>query len=104
MVHPRGFACYVSWVKVPESCHPLLSCLIFGLVFLVKLFNRYHGPHAESEGRFTFAPKVTSDLDVQQLGATNKIPFAFPSTVIQRPNSLGNNCGDRVDLVVDLLY
>ena len=47
-------------------------------------------------------PKVTSDPNVKQLSATNKIPFVFPSAVIQRTNSLGDNCRNRVDLVVDL--
>ena len=90
----------MSWVQVSKSCHPLLSCLIFWPLFLAKLSNRYHSAHAKSEGCFTLAPKVTPDPNVQQLRATNKTPFAFPSTVIQRPNSFGDNCGDRVDLVV----
>ena len=94
----------MSWLQVSESCHPLLSCLIFEPLFLAKLSNRYHGAHAESEGCFTLASKVNPDPDVQQLNATNEIPLAFSSTVIQRSNSLGDDCGDRVDLVVDLLY
>ena len=63
LVHPRSFPCYVSWVQVPESCHPLLSCLIFRPLFLAKLSNWYHGAHTKSEGRFTLAPKVTPDPD-----------------------------------------
>ena len=71
---------------------------------LAKLSNWYHGAHVESEGCFTLASKVTPEPNIQQLNATNKIPLAFSSTVIQRSNSLSDNCGDRVDLVVDLLY
>ena len=94
----------MSWVQVSENCHPLLSCLIFRPFFLAKLSNWYHGAHAESEGCFTLALKVTPNPDIQQLGATNKTSFVFYSTVIQRPNSLDDNYGDRVDLALDLLY
>ena len=80
----------------------LLSDLL--AIFLAKLPNRYHGAHAKFEGCFTLAPKVTLDPNVQQLGATNKTPFALPSIVIQRPNSFDDNYGDKVDLVVNLLY
>ena len=82
----------------------MLSRLIFWPLFLEKLSNWYHSAHAEFEGRFTLAPKVTPDPDVQQLSATNEIPFSFLSTIIQRLNCLGDNCRDRVDLVVDFLY
>ena len=66
----------------PEELLPtaLLSDLLATL--LAKLFNRYHSAHAEPEGCFTLAPKVAPNPNVQQLSATNKISFVFPSTVV----------------------
>ena len=78
------------WFALDANCAPL---------FLAELLNWYHGAHAESERCFVLAPKVASDPNVQQLGTTNKVAFPFSSTIVQRPNGLGDNCRNRVGFV-----
>ena len=104
LVHPGSFPCYVSWVQVSESCYPLLSCLIFWTFFLAKFSNQYHGAHAESEGCFTLAPKMTPNPNVKQLSTTDKVSFSLSSAKIQRPNGFSDKNRDMISLVVDLLY
>ena len=74
LVHPRGLPRYVSLVQVPESCYPLLSCLIFRPLFLAELLNRYQSVHAKSKRHFALALKVAPDSNIQQWSIADNSP------------------------------
>ena len=81
--------CSLVW----SFSHSFLQNSSISTTFLCKTWRALH-----IYPKNDFGPKYI------KLSTTNKVPFTFSSTIIQRFNSLNGNCGDKIDWAVYLLY